>query len=297
LIQWGDVATWVASVGTVAAVGVALWQVFRERSARQAREAQDRVQAARDRTDRHLAHARLVSAWTAPAEVVPGAQHVEYGDDVSADAAFNYRTPVYIHNSSAEPVYEVVAGLVFIQGAAPRNLEGMLDLRQKRLQAMSEAAASGEDVPTQLSGWSRGPVTTIGIVPPGTWRAWIRGKGWTSILSGRGGVDVAFVDRAGVSWIRRAMGPLEELPTRPLEYIAQHGLHGPYEFQPPEPTEGPTSRPPSATSTTSTGTTPSDSLKTLTGSKQPRQSTGRSGRDRSRIEAITGELGKAAPDT
>ena len=53
-------------------------------------------------------------------------------------------------------------------------------------------------------------------------------------MSGRGGVDVAFVDRAGVSWARRAMGPLDELPMRPLEHFGKHGLFGPHEFQVPE---------------------------------------------------------------
>lgn len=228
LVEWGDVATWFGAVGTVSAVFVALLQVARERRVRLREEKQDR-------TDRHLAHARLISAWTAAAEAIK-AQRVEYGGDLGADAAFNHRTPVYVHNSSAEPIYEVVVGLVFIQGAAPRNLEGILDLRQKQIQSINEAAAKGEHVPTELKAWYHGPVTTIGIVPPGTWRVWIPGAGWTSILSGRGGVDLAFVDRAGVSWVRRAMGPLEELPRRPLEYFANHGFHGPYDFQAPEQT-------------------------------------------------------------
>ena len=65
----------------------------------------------------------------------------------------------------------------------------------------------------------------------------VQGKGWTRILSGRGGVDVAFVDRGGANWVRRAMGRLEELPERPLEHFGHHGLFGPYEFQTPERTE------------------------------------------------------------
>jgi hypothetical protein len=225
-IQWGDFATWVAAVGTVSAVVVALLQVARERNARLSREAQDR-------RERHLAHARLISAWTGPAQEVPETERVEYGDSDS-DRAFNYRTPIYVHNSSAEPIYEVVVGIVFIQGAAPRTLEGILDLRQQRHQETTELAAKGLDVSTEQRGFRADPVTTSGIIPPGTWRVWIRGKGWTSIMAGRGGVDVAFVDRAGVSWVRRAMGPLEELSTRPLEHFAQHGLYGPHEFRAPE---------------------------------------------------------------
>ena len=222
----GDVATWVAAIGTVSAVVVALVQVARERSARLTQEAQDR-------TDRHLAHARLISAWTGPAEAIPEAERVEYGD-AESDPAFNYRTPIYVHNSSAEPIYEIVVGVVFIQGAAPRTLEGILDLRQRRRQQTAELAAKGVDVSTEQRAFQGDPVTTAGIVPPGTWRVWIQGKGWTSIMAGRAGVDVAFVDRAGVSWVRRAMGPLEELPMRPLEHFGQHGLYGPHEFQAPE---------------------------------------------------------------
>ncbi len=225
-IQWGDFATWVAAVGTVSAVVVALVQVARERSARLARESHDR-------DERRLAHARLISAWTGPAEAVPEVERVEYGE-VQADAAYNYRTPIYVQNSSAEPIYEVVVGIVFIQGAAPRTLEGILDLRHHRRKETAELARKVPDVSTEQKAYQGDPATTSGIVPPGTWRLWVRGKGWTSIMAGRGGVDVAFVDRAGASWVRRAMGPLEELPVRPLEHFGQHGLHGPHEFQAPE---------------------------------------------------------------
>lgn len=231
-VQWGDVATWVASVGTVLAVVVALIQVARERRARLAAEA-------RDRADRHLAHARLISAWLGPAEAVPAEQHVNYGAG-DADWMYNYRTPIYIHNSSAEPIYEVVTGIVFIQGAgAPRALEDMLSFRQRRRSESAELVAKGvEGAEGELRAFQRDPITTVGIVPPGTWRVWIGGKGWTSILSGRGGVDVAFVDRAGVSWVRRAMGQLDELSARPLEHFGKHGLYGPYQFQTPEDATG-----------------------------------------------------------
>lgn len=225
-IQWGDFATWVAAIGTVSAVVVALLQVARERNARLSREA-------RDRSNRHRAHARLISSWTGPAEALPESERVEYGAP-ELDRAFNYRTPVYVHNSSEEPIYEVVVGIVFIQGAAPRSLEGILDLRHRRRQQTAELASKGVEVSTEQRAFDGDPVTTSGIVPPGTWRLWIRGKGWTSIMAGRGGVDVAFVDRAGVSWARRAMGSLEELPKRPLDHFGEHGLAGPHEFQVPE---------------------------------------------------------------
>lgn len=46
---------------------------------------------------------------------------------------------------------------------------------------------------------------------------------------------MAFVDWAGVSWIRRAMGELDELPDRPLTYLQKFGFYGPHDFDPPEP--------------------------------------------------------------
>ena len=140
-VQWGDVATWVASVGTVMAVVVALVQVARERRARLKQEV-------RDRAERHVAHASLISGWLGPAEAVPETQRVNYGD-AEMDAEYNYRTPIYIHNSSAEPVYEVVTGIVFIQGAgAPRTLERMLDFRSRRREETVKLAAEGVDVST-----------------------------------------------------------------------------------------------------------------------------------------------------
>jgi hypothetical protein len=168
-IQWGDIATWVAAVGTVSAVGIALWQVARERGARVARDTQDRM-------DRHLAQARLISAWLGPAEPVPDVDRIET-DDVEDDRSFNFRTPIYVQNSSAEPIYEVVAGIVFIQGAAPRTLEGILDLRNRQRQETAEAAAKGEDVARVQRAYARNPVTTTGIVPRGLGGCGSREKG------------------------------------------------------------------------------------------------------------------------
>lgn len=215
-----------AAVGTIGAVGVALRQVARERASRIKREQQDQ-------SDRHRAHASLISAWLGDPEQVPHSERREY-ENPTDDRTYNWRTPIYIHNSSSEPIYEVVSGIVFIQGAGPRTLEGILDLRQERRRDVIERQTKGTDVEKEAYAFGRDPVMTTGIIPPGTWRVWIQGKGWTSILSGRGGVDVAFVDRNGTSWVRRAMGPLEELNERPLAHFQPHGLHGPHEFHPPE---------------------------------------------------------------
>ncbi len=196
-VSLGDLPTWVASVGTVGAVWVALFQIRTERRRRHEREEQDRV-------ERHRAQARLVSAVMGPEERVPD-------DDVGG------RTGVDLINASAEPVYSLVVGIVFVQGAGPGSIEGMLGLRKD------------EDWPPRPV-----PVTTASILPGGTYRVWIGGTGWSRILSGRSGAEVAFTDRAGSHWVRRAMGQLEELDQEPFAYFTQRGLFSPYELQTPE---------------------------------------------------------------
>jgi hypothetical protein len=78
------------------------------------------------------------------------------------------------------------------------------------------------------------PTTTLSILPPGRSRAWIFGTHWTSVLAGRAGAEIAFTDRAGSHWIRRATDALDELLVDPLEYFKQFCFCGPYEFQTPE---------------------------------------------------------------
>ena len=107
-------------------------------------------------------------------------------------------TPLILLNRSDEPVYEVVATLVLIQGGAARR---------------------GEDyIP---SGYRR----VISILPPGRWRVNVDG-GWAG-MSRRPGVEVAFTDRAGITWIRRATGMLEEVK---MPAIDHYGLDRPQEL-------------------------------------------------------------------
>jgi hypothetical protein len=106
-IQWGDVATWVASVGTVAAVSVALWEVLRQR----------RIENRRDRR----AHAESISAWIAE-ERLP--------DDIETPGG----TSVELENASQHLAYDVVVFQVYIQGAGPTTGEDwgkILNQRQK----------------------------------------------------------------------------------------------------------------------------------------------------------------------
>lgn len=196
-LNYGDVPTWIASIGTVAAFGVALFQINTERSRR---HELDNMQ----RYERHRAHATLISAMPGPVERPEGGDHLDG------------RTSIDCINASSEPAYNVVVGIVFIQGAAPRTTEEMMELRL------------GDETYEGL------PATTLSILPPGRSRAWIAGTGWTSVMAGRAGAEIAFTDRSGAHWIRRATGGLEELPTDPLSYFQQYKFFGPYEFQTPD---------------------------------------------------------------
>src|SRR5665811_1281693 len=154
-LNYGDVPAGIASIGTVAAFSVALIQIRTERNLRQQTEDQDRK-------ERHRAQARLISAMPGPTEPEEGL-HPLAG-----------RSAIDCINASSEPAYNVVLGIVFIQGAAPRTTEDMFKLR----------LGSGEVASV--------PTTTLSILPPGRSRAWIPGTHWTSALAGRAGAEIAF---------------------------------------------------------------------------------------------------------
>jgi hypothetical protein len=200
-VHWGDIPTWVAAIGTVAAIGVALFQIDRERRERQRLER-------READERHRSHARLISA-------VPGADaYVAVTPPHRANDS-----PIDLLNTSQEPVYNIVVGLVYIQGAnAPQTTEAFIE---------AERRITG--------GWP--PTTTVPIVLPGHWRVWVREMNWAGAggMGARLGAEVAFTDRNGSHWIRRANGDLEQLPSDALAYFSALGFWPPYEFQQPVP--------------------------------------------------------------
>src|SRR5947209_2696633 len=95
-MQYGDVATWVASIGTVGALSTALYQIRVEREARYQAERETLEQALRSQ-------AQLVSGWYGG--------HAEGSDQDQSG-----RDWLVVLNGSPEPVCEAVATLVFIQG-------------------------------------------------------------------------------------------------------------------------------------------------------------------------------------
>jgi hypothetical protein len=188
-IHLGDLPTWLAALGTVGALGAALWQIGAERRRRHEREAQER-------DERHKAQARLIAAVIGP-------------EEYAGRAAGRDRTGIDLINSSPEPVYGLVVAIVTIQGAGTAStIEDWLEYRNRE----QESGRRG-DV----------GITTASILPSGRYRVWIDGR-WRE-QGARPGAEVAFTDRAGSHWVRRATGQLEELAEDPITHYLGDGPH------------------------------------------------------------------------
>lgn len=93
---------------------------------------------------------------------------------------------IVIQNSSEQCVYRLVASLVSIQGA----------FRQ---------SAVGSDGRFQRA---------VGQIPPGAYPTKVKSAGHGMNL--RLGIEIAFADAAGVNWLRRGDGRLEEVTKDPV---------------------------------------------------------------------------------
>jgi hypothetical protein len=195
--------SWLAAIGTVGALIVAFMQISTERRLRQEREFKEQ--------------ARLIAAIIGPALKDDEARTEAEGGGpgwIGGVPAGTARTAIDLINGSPEPVYRVVAGVVFVPGTAPRTMEAFLKDGRHR------------------------PMTTASVLPPsGTYRVWIHGF-WLDAagggMGGRSAAEIAFTDRAGKHWIRRATGQLEELPEGPIDYFGHLRLFGPYDLLTPE---------------------------------------------------------------
>jgi len=116
--------------------------------------------------------------------------------------------PIYIVNGSSQLIYEVAIWNVFIQGAAPHTGEDWVQ--------------RGEDEPY----WHQ--LVAIAAVPPGRWEVSIDFD--TGPPQSVRGVEVAFTDRSGTTWLRRATGPLEKLSQAAPEH---YGLARPLSYRSP----------------------------------------------------------------
>ena len=94
-VQLGDLPEWLAAVGTVGALGGALWQIRVERNRRLAQDAHDREENRREQ-------ARKIACWPGESEDVPGPMDPWWGTS----------TPIDLVNGSDQPVYNVVVSIV-----------------------------------------------------------------------------------------------------------------------------------------------------------------------------------------
>ena len=103
-------------------------------------------------------------------------------------------SPTVLQNSSTLPVYEVIVSCVGQYGAGP--------------------AMHGQDNDGNCFEWR----TQVSLLPPGKWLVWLPtcGNGMGVVTS----VEIAFVDAAGRSWVRRGNGSLESLSEIPITFFS-----------------------------------------------------------------------------
>jgi hypothetical protein len=106
---------------------------------------------------------------------------------------------VVLSNRSGTPVYEAIASPVLLAGAGPRTGEDLAEL----------------NLPPETRG-------RYSVIPPGGHRTTLRGS--TGGMGTTPGIEVAFTDRAGVHWIRRASGALVQIEEPAAEH---YGIHEP----------------------------------------------------------------------
>ena len=95
-IRWGDVATWVAGIGTLATFFVAFLQIRTERKARNRREEETHTRKMRDQAEH-------VASW------------------IVKESSDHSTLWIAVSNQSTRPVYQVIVFLVMIQGSGPRE--------------------------------------------------------------------------------------------------------------------------------------------------------------------------------
>ncbi len=197
-MESGDVATWVGSVGgVVGAIGTIAALVWAVKTAldeaKKSRLVAEASAVEKSKADQEALRqqAQRIYAWHGSPPV----------RDTRTFAEAN-ATGIYLGNSSDEPVYEVVAYLVWVQGAAYRTGEDAEAFGNR----MVEHGFSTYDI--------RAVVQNL---PPGRFVVEVKGPD-DSPMQGQLGVEVAFTDRAGRHWIRRASGELDETDEAAIDH-------------------------------------------------------------------------------
>ncbi len=206
-MESGDWATWVGSiggvVGAVGTIAALVWAVrssleeARKSRALAAEAEEDRRTEERERT---RSQAQQIYGWIG-----------EPPPSTARTFAEANNVGIYLGNSSDEPAYNVVVYLVWVQGAAYRT---------------------GEDAESYADGIANGGFsiysirTVVQSLPPGRFVIEMKGPD-NSPMQGELGVEVAFTDRAGRHWVRRATGELDQLQENP---IGHYGIHRPLTY-------------------------------------------------------------------
>jgi hypothetical protein len=125
---------------------------------------------------------------------------------VDAEVGGGKHAILAILNMSNEPIYQVIVSIVAFQGAGPRD--------GKELDPRTPFRAF------------------ISSVPPG--RTLVKVDGGYRGMSFHPGVEIAFVDKANRSWIRKGHGELVSIENNPTSY---YNLTGPFSWQLPKTTE------------------------------------------------------------
>lgn len=167
---------WLTSVGTlVAALGTVGAFVIGFRQIRREETERKRLEAEAVRRERRF-QAERISAWPLP----PIEFHVPgYGP-----------TAIVLSNRSEAPVYRVIVSLVVFEGPAAR---------------------AGPDDATRLveAGVADAWQSALVLLPPGQHYTMVSES--HTPQQGESAVEIAFTDRAGVHWRRRANGVIEEI--------------------------------------------------------------------------------------
>jgi hypothetical protein len=190
-VQWGTVSTWVAGVGTVAAVSLALWEARGERRERLRREL--RQQAER------------ISAWFVGMHKDPDGEDPD-GEDSRRDAWLppelrGRAADVELLNNSDDPVTDVLVFLSRVSYKVQRWWDQEPEYR-----------------------------VMIGVLPPGRWIISVPKSGGAIVNIKLGGssaltrvmVIISFTDGAGNHWAKGARGELRKLPTAAIDYWKVH---------------------------------------------------------------------------
>jgi hypothetical protein len=195
-VQWGTVSTWVASIGTVAAVSLALWEARGER---------------KERLRRELRHqAERISAWFVGMHKDPDGGDPDGGDPDGGDPRREAWLPpelrgraadVELLNNSEDPVTDV---LVFLS---------RVSFKVQRW-------------------WDQEPEyrVMIGVLPPGRWTIGVPKSGGAIVRVKLGGSSaisrvvaiISFTDSAGNHWARGARSELRQLPAASIDYWKVH---------------------------------------------------------------------------